>query len=228
MNIAVLGTGMVGRAIAGKLASLGHPVSLGTRDPAATRARAEPGVNGGASVSTWLQEHPTVELATFAFAAAQAEVVFLAASGQAALAVLEQAGAENLDGKVLVDITNPLDFSGGMPPRLSVCNDDSLGEQIQRAFPAARVVKTLNTVNAHLMVDPRQLADGAHTMFVSGNDAAAKEQVTTILTEWFGWRDVLDLGDISTARGTEMVLALWVRIWGATRDPMFAFQVVRP
>jgi hypothetical protein len=132
-----------------------------------------------------------------------------------------------LDGKVLVDVSNPLDFSGGFPPRLSVCNDDSLGEQVQRAVPGARVVKALNTVNADLMVNPRQLADGAHTMFLCGDDAAAKAVVRALLEDDFGWRDVLDLGGLSMARGTEMLLPLWTRVWGALKTPAFSFQVVR-
>ena len=122
--------------------------------------------------------------------------------------------------------TDPLDFSKGMPPSLTVCNTDSLGEQIQRAFPQTKVVKTLNTMNAYLMVGPKQLADGGHTVFLSGNDAGAKQAVTKLL-ESFGWKDIFDLGDISTARGTEMILPIWVRIFGATKNPMFQFKLVR-
>ena len=127
----------------------------------------------------------------------------------------------------MLDLSNPLDFSKGMPPSLFVSNTDSLGEQIQRRFPEARIVKTLNTVNAYLMVDPRQLAGGDHSMFVSGNDPEARRQAAGWLTEWFGWRDVIELGDITTARGTEMLLPLWARTWGALKTPMFSFRVVR-
>jgi 8-hydroxy-5-deazaflavin:NADPH oxidoreductase len=168
-----------------------------------------------------------VRLDTLANAAATGEIVINALLGASALAGLTLAGEANLDGKIVLDLSNPLDFSNGMPPSLFVSNTDSLGEQIQRRFPRARVVKTLNTVNAYLMVDPRQLAGGNHTMFVSGNDADARRQVAGWLTEWFGWREVIDLGDITTARGTEMLLPLWARIWGAVKTPMFAFQVVR-
>lgn len=227
MKIAVLGTGVVGQTVAAKLAALGHAVTLGTRDPAATAGRSEPGAFGNPSFADWSKANPSVKVATFADAAAGAEWIVNASSGQAALTVLAAAGAANLDGKVLVDISNPLDFSKGMPPRLTVCNDDSLGEQIQRAYPRARVVKTLNTVNAYLMVDPRKLADGDHTMFVCGDDAEAKRQVTQLLVEGFGWRDVLDLGPIAMARGTEMLLPLWVRVYGATQQPMFSFKLVR-
>jgi predicted dinucleotide-binding enzyme len=140
---------------------------------------------------------------------------------------LREAGAANLANKILVDISNPLDFSKGMPPSLSVVNTDSLGEQIQRELPGTKVVKTLNIVNAYLMVDPRQLAGGDHTMVICGNDAAAKQEVTRLLTDGFGWRDVVDLGDITNARGSEMFVALWVRLFGALGTPMFGMKVVR-
>ena len=142
------------------------------------------------------------------------------------IAALEAAGRDNLAGKVLLDIANPLDFSQGFPPSLFVSNTDSLGEQIQAAFPELKVVKSLNTMNAFLMVDPRQLADGDHTVFVSGNDAEAKKTVTGLL-ESFGHTDVIDLGDISTARGTEMLLPIWMRLYGALNNPMFNFKIVR-
>jgi predicted dinucleotide-binding enzyme len=227
MKFAILGTGVVGQALASKLSALGHDVTIGTRDPAATTARAEPGAFGNPSFADFVAANPKVRVATFASAAAAAELVVNAASGQASLQVLTLAGAENLAGKVLIDISNPLDFSQGMPPRLTVCNDDSLGEQLQRGFPATKVVKTLNTVNAWLMVDPQRLANGDHTMFVCGDDAQAKAAVTNLLVEGFGWRDVVDLGGISMARGTEMLLPLWVRAWGALQNPMFSFRLVR-
>ena len=227
MNLAVLGSGMVAKSIAGKLDSLGHIVKIGTRDPRATLARAEPDMAGGPPLRTWLEAHPRVTLGTYAEAAADGAVVFNALSGEGALAGLELAGADRLANKVLVDISNPLDFSRGFPPTLAIANTDSLGERIQRAFPSTRVVKTLNTVNAFLMVDPRQLADGEHTMVLCGDDASAKVEVTTILKEWFGWRDVIDLGDISNARGTEMWLPLWVRLYGALKTPMFNMRIVR-
>ena len=149
-----------------------------------------------------------------------------ATNGSAALEILHQAGADNLAGKALLDVTNPLDFSQGMPPTLFVKDSDSLAEQIQRTFPETHVVKSLNTLTAHLMVNPRALADGAHTVFVSGNDSAAKTQVTTLL-ESFGWQDIIDLGDISTARGTEMWLPIWLRLWGALQTPSFNLKIVR-
>lgn len=227
MKIAVLGTGMVGRTLATKLVALGHDVLIGTRDPKNTLARTEKDQMGNPPYAEWAKENSKVKLATFAEAAAHGEVVFNALNGNATLDALRAAGESNLAGKILVDISNPLDFSQGFPPSLFVSNTDSLGEQVQKALPQTKVVKTLNIVNAYLMVDPRQLASGDLTMIVSGNDAAAKTTVTGILKDWFGWKDVIDLGDISTARGTEMLLPAWVRLWGALKTPMFGFRVVR-
>ncbi|MFN0249646.1 MAG: NADPH-dependent F420 reductase [Kofleriaceae bacterium] len=227
MKIGVLGSGIVAKTIAGKLDSLGHAVKLGTRDVEATLARNEPDMTGGPPLRTWLESHPRVALATHAEAAAYGDIVVNALSGQGALAGLRAAGESNLSGKILIDISNPLDFSKGFPPTLTVSNTDSLGEQIQAALPTTKVVKTLNTVNAFLMVDPQQLAAGDHTMFVCGNDAGAKAEVTRILKEGFGWKDVVDLGDITNARGSEMWLPLWVRLYGALKTPMFGLKVVR-
>jgi 8-hydroxy-5-deazaflavin:NADPH oxidoreductase len=227
MRVAVLGTGVVGQAIAGKLSELGHEVVVGTRDPDQTLGRQEPDVFGNPPFGAWLAEHPAVRLAGLGDAAAHGEVVVNATAGGAALEALRLAGEANLDGKVLVDVANPLDFSQGMPPSLSVSNTDCLGECIQREFPTARVVKTLNTVNASVMVNPGLVGGGDHTVFVSGNDPEAKALVTDLLTEGFGWRDVIDLGDITTARGAEMQMALWLRLMGSLGTPMFNFKVVR-
>ena len=227
MRIGIIGTGVVGQTIGAKLAELGHEVMMGTRDVATTLARSEPDMYGNPPFRTWQAQHAQVKLGTFAEAAAHGEIVINATAGMASLDALKRAGEGNLNGKILIDIADPLDFSKGMPPSLSVCNTDSLGEQIQRALPGARVVKTLNTMNANLMVNPRQLADGDHHAFVSGNDAQAKAQVTDLLKSWFGWRSVIDLGDITTARGTEMLLPIWVRLWGALQVPIFNFKIVR-
>lgn len=227
MNIAILGTGVVGKTLAGKLDSLGHAVKFGTRDPATTLARNETDMAGGPPLRTWLESHPKVGLVPFADAASFADVAFNALSGNGALPGLELAGADALAGKLLFDVSNPLDFSKGFPPSLSICNTDSLGEQIQRALPKTKVVKTLNTVTAGLMVDPGSLAKAEHTLFVCGNDAAAKADATRYLGEWFGWKDVIDLGDITMARGVEMWLPLWVRLWGALKTPAFNLKVVR-
>jgi hypothetical protein len=225
MDIAVLGTGMVGQALASGLARLGHTVTVGTRDPEATLARTEPDGMGNPPFATWHADHDDIALATYADATKGAELVVLAGNGGAALDMLTAAGADNLAGTVLIDISNPLDFSAGFPPTLFVKDTDSLGEQIQAAFPETRVVKTLNTLTAPLMVDPGQLGE-ATTVFVSGDDAAAKATVTEILTG-FGHQDVIDLGGIETARGTEMLLPLWLRTMGALGTGMFNIKVVR-
>lgn len=219
MRYAVLGTGMVGRTLATRLAELDHDVTIGTRDPDATRARAD------SDFPAWAAAHPEVPLATFAEASAGAEVVVHAGNGAAALDLLGLAGADNLAGKVLVDVSNPLDFSAGFPPTLSVQGTDSLGEQIQRSFPDARVVKALNTLTADLMVRPDRLPEGS-SVFVSGDDAEAKQVVTALLTE-LGHTDVIDLGDIATARGAEMYLPLWLRLMGALGTAEFNIRVVR-
>jgi predicted dinucleotide-binding enzyme len=216
MNIAVLGTGMVGNTIGGKLVQLGHKVKMGSRKAGNDKA-VEWTRKNGANASE----------GDFAAAAAFGEIIFNCTSGGGALAALRQAGASNLKGKLLIDVSNPLEFSKGMPPTLSVCNTDSLGEQIQREFPEAKVVKSLNTMNAYLMINPAQLAGGEHDAFVSGNDAGAKSQVKEILMGWFGWKHIVDLGDITTARGTEMYLALWLRMWGALQTPNFSIHVVK-
>lgn len=226
MRVAVLGTGMVGQAIAGRFDELGHEVHVGTRDPVATMIRTEPDHLGNPPFPAWHEQHPGARLATYAEAAAAAELVVNATPGAVTLQVLEAAGAEHLDGKVLVDISNPLVFTPGGPPTMFVKDDDSLGEQIQRAFPGTRVVKTLNTVNAALMARPAMLAGGDHSIFVCGDDADAKALVSEVLSS-FGHTDVIDLGDIGGSRGVEMYLPLWLRLMGALGTARFSVKVVR-
>ena len=209
MKVGVLGTGMVGHALASKLVSLEHDVVMGSRQAGNEKAVAWAATAGG-----------TAGEGTFATAAAFGELVVNATSGAVSLAALSAAGAENLAGKVLIDVANPLDVSAGLPPTLTVCNTDSLGEQIQRAFPDTLVVKALNTISAEVMVTPG-VVDGSHNVFVAGNDSRAKSLVAGLLVS-FGWPpgDILDLGDISASRGLEMYLPLWLRLWSAagTRD----------
>jgi predicted dinucleotide-binding enzyme len=210
-----LGTGNVGDTIASKLVSLGHEVRMGSRQ------------RGNENAVAWATRVGTrASEGNFADAAAFGEILWNCTSGGGSLAALQAAGAENLKGKIVIDIANPLDFSKGMPPRLSIVNDDSLGEQLQRAFPEAKVVKTLNTINCKVMVQP-SLVPGASSVFMSGNHADAKAKVHEILTSWFGWSDVLDLGDITSARGTEAYLLLWLRLWGALKTGDVNVHVVR-
>ena len=226
MRFGVLGTGIVGRSIAGGLAGLDHDVVIGTRDTAAVMARTDRDAMGNEPFAVWKESNASVKLGTFADAAAHGEMVVNATNGAGALDALEAAGEGNLDGKTVIDIANPLDFSHGMPPSLLVCNTDSLGERIQRAFPGAKVVKTLNTVTAAVMTGPTLVGHGDHTIFVSGNDAEAKSQVIDLLRS-FGWHDVVDLGDITSARAVEMYLPLWVGLMGSLGTPMFNVKVVR-
>jgi predicted dinucleotide-binding enzyme len=200
----VLGTGIVGRTLATKLVELGHEVKLGSRTPDNEQA-AEWVASAGEGASQ----------GTFADAASFGELVLNCTGGAVALEALTAAGAENLDGKTLLDVSNPLDFSHGRPPILAVCNTDSVGEQIQRTFPRARVVKGLNTMNCAVMVDPSSVP-GEHDLLICGDDEAAKAQVSE-LVQSFGWpaEQILDLGDITSARGLEMYVALWVRLAGA-------------
>lgn len=215
MKIGILGTGAVGNTIGTKLVSLGHSVKMGSRTANNEKAAAWVS-SAGASASQ----------GTFADAAAFGEIVFNCTSGMAAPEALKLAGKENLSGKILIDVSNPLDFSNGFPPTLTVCNADSLGEQIQRELPEAKVVKTLNTTNCRVMVEP-SLVPGEHDMFMCGNDAGAKEEVKKILTDSFGWRSVIDLGDITNARATEMLLPIWVRLYGLYKTPDFNFKIVK-
>jgi predicted dinucleotide-binding enzyme len=215
MRIGILGTGVVGRTLATKLVKLGHDVRMGSRSAGGDKARAWAGEAGGKSSE-----------GTFADAASHAEMIFNCTAGSGSLDALRAAGARNLQGKVLVDVANPLEFSRGGPPTFSVCNTDSLGEQIQKAFPEAKVVKSLNTVAAAVMVDP-SLIPGPHTMFVSGNDAGAKAEVINLLKSGLGWKEVLDLGDITGARAQEMHLALWLRLYTKLQTPNVNIHVVR-
>ena len=226
-KVAVLGTGMVGRALAGRLAELGHDVVVGTRDVEQTLARGEPDAMGNPPYKEWQESNPGVRLVPFAEAGAHGELVVNATAGGGSLDALAGAGAANLAGKVIIDVANPLDFSQGRPPVLSVVNTDSLAEQIQRAFPDARVVKTLNTMNAYVMVDPSRVP-GRHHVFVAGDDEAAKETVKRLLSE-LGWPEeaIVDLGGIRAARGTEMYLPLWLSLWGALGTGDFNIAVVR-
>lgn len=215
MKIAVLGTGEVGRRLATKLVSLGHDVTLGSRTA------------DNADATRWAAEN-SARHGTFADAASSAELVVNATGGLVSLAALQAAGADNLRGKVLVDVSNGLDFSQGFPPSVVTPDGRSIAEQLQAAFPETRVVKTLNTMNNQVMVEPSRIP-GHHNVFLSGDDADAKAQVSALL-ESFGWtpEQILDLGDLSSARGTELVLPLWLRLMGTLGTGDFNFAVVKP
>lgn len=216
MKIAVLGTGHVGHALAGKFAQLGHQVTMGSRDASNPKATEWAASAGGSARAD-----------SFAGAAAAADVVVNATAGTVSLQALEAAGASNLAGKVLIDVANPLDFSAGFPPSLSVLNTDSLAETIQRVFPAAKVVKTLNTMSNEVMVNPQLVAGGDHDVFVAGNDDGAKAVVVGLLRE-IGWQaeHIRDLGGLDAARGLEMYLPLWLRLMMTTEQSKFNIRIV--
>ena len=214
MNIGVLGSGVVGQTIGSKLVQLGHDVMMGSRDEANPKA-----------VAWTKQEGKHALFGSFADAALFGEIIFNCTYGSASLDALHQAGAGNMKGKILIDTSNPIDYSNEIWS-LTVCNTDSLGEQIQRAFPETRVVKTLNTMNCDVMVDPNKLLEKTD-VFVSGNSADAKAFVIKILHDWFGWRSMIDLGDITTSRGVEMYVILWRNLRLATSSYRFNIKVVR-
>lgn len=217
MKIAVFGTGGVGQALSRKLVEVGHDVMMGSRS-----------AENEKSAAFVAEAGDKASAGTFADALAFAEqLVFNCTSGLAAVEVVKAAGVDGYEGKILVDVSNPLDFSEGFPPKLSVMNTDSLAEQIQKAVPKAKVVKALNTVANDLMVNPGQLADGEHDLFLCGDDDDAKAVVTEVLKRDFGWKHVLDLGALENARGTEAWLLLWTRLYRATGTGIFNVHIVK-
>jgi len=216
MKIAVLGTGMVGNAIATRLVQLGHQVMMGSRTATSDAGREWLRAVGGKAQS-----------GTFSDAGAFGELVFDCTNGANSITALRQAGAANLRGKILVNVGNPLNLSKGMPPTLTVCSTDSLGEQVQREFPDTLVVKALNTVNCELMVNP-SLAPGDHNLFICGNDESARHKVANWLCYWFGWKrdNIIDLGDITGARGMEMWMPLWLRLFAKFGHPHFNLRLM--
>jgi len=216
MKAAVLGTGAVGNAIGSKLIELGHQVMMGSRTSTNEKAQAFAAKHNG-----------NARAGTFNHAAEFGEIVFNCTAGVGSIEALKQAGEHNLNGKIIVDISNPLDFSNGMPPSLTISNTNSLGEEIQKTFPLAKVVKTLNTLANQIMINPASINEGNHNVFICGNDAEAKLKVKEILKS-FGWieSNILDLGDITSARGTEMYLPMWLRIFMSTNNGAFNIKIV--
>jgi len=225
MKITILGTGIVGRTHAKKLTDLGHVVFMGTQDPKKTMQQDKQDMMGNPPFPVWHKDNQSVELLTFSEAAAKGEIIFEALHGQIAVEALKTIKNE-LTEKILVDISNPLDFSKGFPPALFVENTDSLGEIIQRELPETKVVKTFNTLTAALQVNPKMLADGEHDLFISGNDIDAKNKVMEIQKS-YGWKNIIDLGDITTSRGTEMLMPFWLRMMGSLKTPMFNYKIVQ-
>ena len=209
---------MVGNTLGTKLVKGGHEVTMGSRS-----ATNEKAVEWTKSLG------PSAHSATFAEAAAFGEIVFNCTGGAHSMEALNAVSPEALRSKILIDVSNPLQPGEDGTMILAFCNTDSLGERIQKAFPQTRVVKALNTVNCEVMVNPT-LAPGSHNLFICGNDATAKKEVIQHLGDWFGWAsdNIVDLGDITGARGTEMYLPLWIRLWGVIGHPHFNIQIKRP
>jgi predicted dinucleotide-binding enzyme len=230
MKIAVIGTGAVGKTIASKLVELKHDVMIGTRTVSDKLTSTAQDIYGNPPFSEWLKSNSKVRIGSFAEAAGFGDLVVNATNGGNSVTALILAGAKNLTGKVLIDIANPLDFSNGMPPSLlpGLNNTNSLGEEIQKTFPDSLVVKTLNTMWCGLMINPGLIGKGDHVNFISGNSEKAKTKVKTLLNE-LGWPDknIIDLGDITGARGTEALLPLWLRVNGVIKTGAFNFRIVR-
>jgi predicted dinucleotide-binding enzyme len=212
MKMGVLGSGMVAQGLSARLAELGHNVVIGTQDADKLRG--------------WQSSNQKVLIGSFVEAASHGEMLINATDGAASLNALIMAGEQHLADKILIDVSNPLDFSNGFPPSLTVFGKDSLAEQIQRAFPSARVVKTLNTVTARVMTHPLEVANGDHHVFISSNDMDAKGPVMGLLRS-FGWIHIFDLGDLSTARGTEAYALLWVRLYGSMNTGMINIKIMK-
>lgn len=227
MKIAILGTGMVGQTLAVALAAKGHEVMIGTRDVAKSLASTEPNGYGMPAFGVWHKEHAGIAVATFADAAQWGDLLINASNGGMSLAVLNLAKLNTVGNKVLIDLANDLDVSKGMPPisRSSDVAGQGLAEQIQAKFPNLRVVK-LNTMTASVMVNPGLVTGGDSTVFMSGNDADAKKTVQGILQS-FGWKDIMDLGDITSSRAVEMLMPVWLRAWGVMGQTPFNFKIAR-
>ncbi len=225
MNIAILGTGSVGQTLAEKFISQGHTVIIGTRNVEDTLAK-----TGPTSFSEWQSKNTAAHLKTFNEATKEAEIIVNALNGNATLTVFQALDAANLEKKIVIDLSNPLDFSKGFPPSLleGLNNTNSLGEAIQQIHPLAHVVKTLNTMWCGFMLAPNLIQGGSHINFLCGNDQKSKETVAQLLIT-FGWTNetLLDLGDITNARGTEGYLLLWTRIYAATKNGAFNLQLVK-
>jgi len=227
-KIAIFGTGGVGQAYASRFVALGYDVMIGTRNVSEKLADNAKDLYGNPPFSEWHSANKNVKLGTFNEAALFGEIILNATRGANSVSILKLADVANLNGKILIDVSNPLDYSKGMPPSLlpELSNTNSLGEEIQKNFPGLKVVKALNTMWNGLMVNPAMLNGGDHTAFICGNSAEAKVEVREIM-KTLGWPDksILDLGDISSARGTEMYLILWLRILGATNSAAFNIKV---
>jgi predicted dinucleotide-binding enzyme len=223
MKVGIIGSGVVAQTLGAKLVELGHDVVLGTRDP----KKLDEKKNMAGTLNEWLASVKNkAKIVTFKEAAAHGEILINATHGQASVDALKMAEADKVGPKVLIETANELDFSKGMPPRALSSQDRSVAINIQKAFPNLKVVKSLNTIGANLMVNPKALKGGEHTMFMSGNDKDAKVKVSEILKS-FGWTDIMDLGPIEMAHGQEMLMAMWVALYSSLQNGMIGIKVQR-
>ncbi len=223
MKIGIIGSGVVAQTLGAKLIELGHDVVLGTRDP----KKLDEKKNMAGTLKEWLAAVKNKgKVVAFPEAVAHGEILINATHGQISVEALKLAGADKVGAKILIDTANELDFSKGMPPAVLASQTRSIGENIQNAFPNLKVVKSLNTIGAPIMVNPKMLKGGDHTIFMAGNDKVAKDKVSDLLKS-FGWTDILDLGDISAARAPEMYLSMWVRLYGSLQNGMINIKVQR-
>lgn len=229
MKITIFGTGMVGQNLATALVGKGHSVTVGTRDVKKSLATSDANAFGMPAFGTWHKSNPQIQVARFADAAASSELLINATSGAVIIDILQDVPKQNFDNKIMIDAANALDFSKGMPPRVSITDTAgaSVGERLQAAFPTLRIVKALNTISAFAMLNPAAVAGGDSTLFMCGNDAAAKVTVLELLRS-YGWKDVLDLGDISNSGAMELMMPIWLRVWGKLgQATVFNYKIVR-
>ena len=227
MKISILGTGSVGQSISAKMIALGHKVFMASRDAQQARERIQTNPMTGSSFAEWLTKNTAVNLVNYNDLPPDTDIYINCTQGEGSVAALKAIGKDKIKNKIILDISNPLDFSKGMPPTLFISNTDSLAETIQREFPDSKIVKGLNTMNCNIMMNP-SIVPGDHNVFLSGNDQQAKNEISSLLIS-VGWKadNIIDLGDISTARGTEMILPIWLRLWGALGTAEFNFHIAK-
>ena len=222
MKIGIIGSGVVAQTLGTKLVELGHDVVLGTRDP----QKLDEKKNMAGTLNEWLAAVKNkAKVVTFKEAAAHGELLINATHGQISVEALKMAEADKVGPKVLIDTANELDFSGkGFPVLASGARSVALN--LQNAFPNLKVVKSLNTITAPLMVNPKALKGGDHTIFMAGNDSGAKTKVGELLKS-FGWTDILDLGDIQAAHGPEMMMGMWLVLYMSMKNGMIGVKIQR-
>lgn len=225
MKIGIFGTGSVGRALAEKLTSLENEVMIGTRNVDKTMAKTEPDILGTPPYKEWQTENQHIKLGTFAEVAAFGEVIILSTFGDATKSAIDLAGKEKFAGKTVIDMTNPLDVSSGIPPKFTGAIGNSLGEQIQRHIPEANVVKTFNSASVHIMIDPKR-QEGEPTLFIAGNGSEAKK-IATEIAQSFGWTDIIDFGDISESFWLETLGMTWIYYAFKNQSWSHAFKLFR-